>query len=57
LPRAVAKLLGGKSDLLDCVKTPIELICMSSRSEGQRSVVLPEAARAIDYLMPEAMVE
>jgi hypothetical protein len=57
LPRAVVKLPKGESDLLDCVKTPIELICMSSRSEGQRSVVLQEEARAIEYLMPEAMVE
>ncbi len=57
LPRAVVKLPKGESDWLDCVKTPIELICMSSRSEGQRSVLLPEEAWAIAYLMPEVLVE
>jgi glycosyltransferase involved in cell wall biosynthesis len=46
-PLALAKLPWGKSDLLDCIKTPIELVCVAARSEGQRTAVFPEAARAI----------
>jgi glycosyltransferase involved in cell wall biosynthesis len=57
LPQAVVRLPMGGGEWVDCVKTPIELVCMASRSEGQRTVALPEAARAIDYLVPEMMLD
>jgi cellulose synthase/poly-beta-1,6-N-acetylglucosamine synthase-like glycosyltransferase len=50
LPRNTAKMLLGKADYLDAIKTPIDLIATTARSQGQKAVRLSEAAREIEWL-------
>ena len=46
-PLATAKIFVGQSSLVDLLKTPIDLICWRSRTEGQRDSQLSDKARAI----------
>ncbi len=47
LPIAIFKLRSRKATLVDLVTTPIGLICLHARAEGQRQARLPESARII----------
>ena len=50
LPITTVKTMVGQSSLVDLLKTPIDLICWSARTQGQTEAQLSEAARAIAYL-------
>jgi glycosyltransferase involved in cell wall biosynthesis len=48
LPIAVLKTPLGKSELVDWVNTPLGLICLNARWQGQSAAQLPESAKAIE---------
>lgn len=48
LPVAAVKAVLGKADLVDFLKTPIDLFNAGARSQGQKEAKLPEEARQID---------
>lgn len=48
LPGDFIKLIYGKADLVDLLKTPIDLICAASRSHGQKCAKLSDLARQIE---------
>lgn len=50
LPIATAKTVVGQSSVVEMLKTPIDLICWRSRTQGQRESQLSEVARAIARL-------
>lgn len=50
IPKNTVKLFLGKADILDVLKSPIDLICFESRSTGQKTAILPENARKIEWL-------
>ena len=50
IPKNTVKLFLGKADILDVLKSPIDLICFESRSTGQKTAILPENAREIEWL-------
>lgn len=50
LPIATLKLFLGKAALVDLLNTPIGLICLHARAEGQRQACLPQSARTIPRL-------
>jgi glycosyltransferase involved in cell wall biosynthesis len=50
LPIAMAKTGMGKAELVDWVSTPIGLMCLRARWQGQRQAQLPQAAREIAIL-------
>ncbi len=50
LPRNVVKLILGKADYLDLIKTPIDLIANISRGQGQKEAILSDIAREIEWL-------
>lgn len=47
LPIALVKLPVGKARLVDCLSTPIDLICQQARWQGQTQAQLPAPARTI----------
>ena len=47
IPLGTAKIFVGQSSVVDLLKTPIDLICWRSRTEGQRDSQLSDKARAI----------
>ena len=49
IPKSSFNLLIGKSDILDFIKTPIDLIGFQARSQGQTKTKLPEAAKEIEW--------
>jgi glycosyltransferase involved in cell wall biosynthesis len=50
LPLNTLKAVTKKATLADILATPIGLICVKARSQGQREATLPEIARQIDSL-------
>lgn len=48
LPGDFIKLIYGKADLVDLLKTPIDLICAEARSHGQKCAKLSDLARQIE---------
>ncbi len=50
LPLTTLKAVAKKATLADILGTPIGLICVRARSQGQREANLPESARQIDPL-------
>ena len=50
IPKNTVKLFLGKADILDVLKSPVDLICFESRSTGQKTAILPENAREIEWL-------
>jgi cellulose synthase/poly-beta-1,6-N-acetylglucosamine synthase-like glycosyltransferase len=50
IPKNTVKLFLGKADILDVLKSPIDLICFESRSTGQKTAILPDNAREIEWL-------
>ncbi len=50
LPSDTVKIITGKGQPIDLLKTPIGLIGFQARSLGQKEAKLPELARQIDYL-------
>ena len=48
LPIAVIHLLKGKANLVDLLNTPISLICLQARAEGQRQAQLSSQAAIIE---------
>ncbi|GAP95814.1 glycosyltransferase [Leptolyngbya sp. NIES-2104] len=50
LPIASLKLLAGKANLVDLINTPIGLLCLQARTEGQRQAKLSDEARTIESL-------
>lgn len=50
LPKNGLKLLLGKAQPIDLIKQPLDLIGFQSRSEGQKTAQLPEAAKMIEWL-------
>ncbi|MBR8830564.1 MAG: Undecaprenyl-phosphate 4-deoxy-4-formamido-L-arabinose transferase [Chroococcopsis gigantea SAG 12.99] len=53
LPKNSVKFLIGKGDLIDLINTPVNLIGFQSRSEGQKTAILPDRADFIDRLSEE----
>jgi cellulose synthase/poly-beta-1,6-N-acetylglucosamine synthase-like glycosyltransferase len=49
VPIATFNLLAGKATVIDLIRTPIGLICLHARAEGQRQAQLPEQARALEW--------
>lgn len=47
LPVTSAKAIVGKSDLVDILGTPIDLVCLQARTQGQKESLLPRKARDI----------
>jgi cellulose synthase/poly-beta-1,6-N-acetylglucosamine synthase-like glycosyltransferase len=50
VPIATLNLLVGKATVVDLISTPIGLICLHARAEGQRQAQLPEQARVLEWL-------
>jgi cellulose synthase/poly-beta-1,6-N-acetylglucosamine synthase-like glycosyltransferase len=50
LPRDSLKVMAGRGNLIDLIKTPIDLIGFQARSAGQRDARLPELAAQIEWL-------
>lgn len=50
LPIASVRAIAGKVSVVDLLSTPIGLLCVEARSQGQREAQLPEEARQIDQL-------
>lgn len=50
LPIASVKAIAGKASVVEMISTPIGLICVNARSQGQREAQLPPEARQIDRL-------
>lgn len=50
LPIATFRLFTGKATVVDLISTPIGLICLHARAEGQRQAQLPDPAREIEWL-------
>ncbi|MDB9313638.1 glycosyltransferase [Spirulina sp. CS-785/01] len=49
LPKNTVKLLLRRANLLDMVRTPLDLVTFQARSEGQQTAQLPEKASMIEY--------
>lgn len=49
LPRDSIKVIFGKDNPIQLIKTPIDLIAFNSRTTGQKEAKLPEEARKIDW--------
>lgn len=50
LPVTSAKAIAGQSDLVDILRTPIDLICLQARTRGQQESQLPREAKDIEEL-------
>lgn len=50
LPRDSLKIVKGKAEPMDLIKTPIDLIGFQARTAGQKEAQLPEAAKEIEWL-------
>ncbi|MBE9012771.1 glycosyltransferase [Pseudanabaenaceae cyanobacterium LEGE 13415] len=50
VPIASLELITGKANLVDLINTPIGLLCLQARADGQRQATLSEEARIIDRL-------
>lgn len=50
LPIASLKLLAGQANLVDLINTPIGLLCLQARAEGQRQAKLSDEAHTIESL-------
>lgn len=50
LPKKSIKLLLGRADWIDVIRTPIDLIGFQARSIGQKEAKLPEQAKQIEWL-------
>jgi cellulose synthase/poly-beta-1,6-N-acetylglucosamine synthase-like glycosyltransferase len=50
LPKKSIKLLLGRADWIDLMRTPIDLIGFQARSIGQKEAKLPEQAKQIEWL-------
>ncbi len=50
LPRDTLKAIARKASLVDLVNTPIDLIGFSARTTGQKTAILTEAAKQIEWL-------
>ncbi|MER3433346.1 MAG: glycosyltransferase [Leptolyngbya sp. ERB_1_1] len=50
LPLAFLNLIRGKADLVDLIHTPIGLLCLRARAEGQQQAQLPTEAYTIESL-------
>lgn len=51
LPRSTWQWLRGQGTAIDLAVTPLDLVCAHARDRGQREARLPDAARAIEYLV------
>lgn len=47
-PIALLNLIQGKASLVDLISTPIGLVCLQARAEGQRQAQLPAEAQTIE---------
>ncbi len=50
IPINTWKLINNKSNIIELIKTPIDLICSQSMTKGQKDSILPELAKEIVYL-------
>jgi GT2 family glycosyltransferase len=50
LPKHSLRWFLGKSQGIDLIRQPLDLICFQSRSDGQKEAKLPEEAKIIEWL-------
>lgn len=50
LPTTLVQALRGKADWVDLLSTPIGLLCVQARTQGQQQAQLPQQARQLEWL-------
>jgi cellulose synthase/poly-beta-1,6-N-acetylglucosamine synthase-like glycosyltransferase len=51
IPVSTLKIILDKGDIVDIIKTPLDLICFREMTKGKNESKLPEKARQIEYLI------